>query len=250
VQESSSDNSQLSSWKSIADFDEVTLVATRRNLPVRLDRFTAAHILRAAFLLSMSTSSTSTSLGSRTWITGLAAGRPGRVREAESGSETVMHWMPAAMMIGPMAATLGVSFAFILPPAKWRRGSGWSTARRRSQSHKKPTPVMGGVAFVLAIVLVFALSVIFQADWLADESVRHLAMSLGASALCFCFLGACDDRWPLTPRVKLIGQILSSLPFVSLNGSVETIGFLGWELPLGPVGGPITVLWLSAAPMW
>lgn len=158
-----------------------------------------------------------------------------------------MAWMPAATIIGPMAATIGLSYllnqaAQVVAP---KIGLVDSPDGGR-KSHKKPTPVMGGVAFVLAMLAVCVAAAAFQAEWLADDAIRQLALSLGASALCFCFLGVCDDRWPLTPRVKLIGQILSSLPFVSLNGAVETIGFLGWELPLGPVGGPVTVLWLVA----
>lgn len=159
----------------------------------------------------------------------------------------VMPWMPAATIIGPMAATIGLSYAFnqaarVLAPmiGLVDKPDGGR------KSHKKPTPVMGGLAFVLAILAVCISSAVFQAEWLANDAVRQLALSLGVSAVCFCFLGVCDDRWPLTPRVKLIGQILSSLPFISLNGAVETIGFLGWELPLGPGGGPITILWLVA----
>ena len=112
------------------------------------------------------------------------------------------------------------------------------------KTHKKATPVMGGVAFITAILCMFTLSGVTNAAWLADAGTRRLAFSLGASTLCFCCLGLVDDRWPLTPRVKLLGQILASLPFVFLNGSVELVGILGWEIPLGPLGGPLTILWL------
>lgn len=114
------------------------------------------------------------------------------------------------------------------------------------KTHKQATPVMGGVAFVTAIVAVVGLSAALHADWLGNPSTLRLAMSLGASAVCFCLLGVCDDRWPLTPRVKLLGQIFASLPFVSLDGAVESISLLSWEIPLGPLGGPITILWLVA----
>src|SRR3990172_7549388 len=96
---------------------------------------------------------------------------------------TVMHWMPAATLIGPMAATIALSFALnhaarLLAPhvGLVDRPDGGR------KSHKKPTPVMGGVAFVLAIVLVTLVSAAAGAEWLASASVRQLAFSLGASA--------------------------------------------------------------------
>lgn len=158
-----------------------------------------------------------------------------------------MQWLPAATLLGPMGATLCVSYVFNQAARRIAPAIGWvDKPDGGRKTHQKPTPVMGGVAFVSAILAVVAVSAWFRADWLMTQAVRHLALSLGASAVCFCVLGVIDDRWPLTPRVKLLGQILSSLPFVHLNGSVQQFGFLGWVLPLGPLGGLITVLWLVA----
>jgi UDP-GlcNAc:undecaprenyl-phosphate GlcNAc-1-phosphate transferase len=158
-----------------------------------------------------------------------------------------MPWMPAATYFGPMAAAVGLSYVLTQGAREIAPKLGLvdrpDGGRKR---HHKPTPVMGGVAFVTAIFAVVGLAAALGADWLAVEATSRLAVSLGASAACFCLLGVCDDRWPLSPRVKLLGQIFSSLPFVSLNGAVATIGLLGWEIPLGPLGGPVSVLWLVA----
>lgn len=158
-----------------------------------------------------------------------------------------MQGLPAALCLAPMVATIGLSYLF-------------NHAARRAapfvglidkpdggrKTHHRATPVMGGVAFMAAVAAVVCLSFGLAAPWFAAESARQLAVSLGTSAIGFCLLGVIDDRWALTPRVKLVGQILASLPFVALNGAVETVGFLGWEIPLGPVGGAFTVLWLVA----
>lgn len=156
-----------------------------------------------------------------------------------------MEWIPTATFFGPMALTIAISYAFNLLARRVAPYVGLiDHPDGGRKTHRQATPVMGGVAFTLAILAVFVASHFLHAPWLADDSVRRLVMSLAASTFCYCLLGVCDDRWPLSPRIKLAGQILASLPFVFLNGSVQSVGILGWELSLGSVGGPITVLWL------
>ena len=148
-----------------------------------------------------------------------------------------MEWMPAATFFGPMALTVGLSYALNQAARQVAPLLGLiDTPDGGRKAHQTATPVMGGVAFITAMLLVVSFAAVLHAEWLADDAVRRLALSLGASTICFCLLGVCDDRWPLTPRVKLLGQILASLPFVALNGSVETVGFLGWEICCSPVG--------------
>lgn len=158
-----------------------------------------------------------------------------------------MQGLQAALCLMPMAAAVGLSYLFNHAACKVAPRIGLvDKPDGGRKAHQRVTPVMGGVAFMAAIAVIVCLSFALAAPWFAAESVRHLAVSLGISAVAFCCLGVIDDRWPLSPRVKLLGQILASLPFVALNGTVNQVGFLGWMIPLGPLGGAFTVLWLVA----
>jgi UDP-GlcNAc:undecaprenyl-phosphate GlcNAc-1-phosphate transferase len=158
-----------------------------------------------------------------------------------------MEWSPAATMLAPLGAAIGLSYFFNLAARHIAPQLGLvDQPDGGRKTHRQPTPVLGGVAFLAAILVVTAASFWLDAAWLKTDSVRRLAVSLSASAFGFGLLGVYDDRWPLSPRVKLIGQILASLPFVAMTRSLERIDVLDWEIPLGPLGAPVAVLWLVA----
>lgn len=158
-----------------------------------------------------------------------------------------MQGLQAALCLTPMAAAIALSYLFNHAARNVAPRLGLvDKPDGGRKTHHRATPVMGGVAFMTAVVTVVCLSFGLAAPWFAGESVQHLALSLGISAIAFCGLGVIDDRWPLSPRVKLLGQIIASLPFVALSGAIERVGFLGWTIPLGPLGGAFTVLWLVA----
>lgn len=158
-----------------------------------------------------------------------------------------MEWSPAAMMLAPLGAAIGLSYLCNLAARHLAPRIGLvDKPDGGRKTHRQPTPVMGGVAFLAAILTVVAVSFWLDAAWLKTDSVRRLAVSLAASSIGFGLLGVYDDRWPLSPRIKLIGQILACLPFVAMTRSLERIAVLDWEIPLGPLGAPVAVLWLVA----
>ncbi len=158
-----------------------------------------------------------------------------------------MQWTQAATFFGPMVFTIGLSFALTAMACRIAPFFGlMDRPDGGRKKHSRATPVMGGVAFVTAILVGLAYTSIVTQPGNAGAFDSRLVLSLCASLICFCLLGLCDDRWPLSPRVKLLGQILASLPFVCLHATVDVIGFMGWEVPLGWLGGPITILWLVA----
>jgi UDP-GlcNAc:undecaprenyl-phosphate GlcNAc-1-phosphate transferase len=112
--------------------------------------------------------------------------------------------------------------------------------------HRQPTPVMGGVAFFVAMLLVIVGSVALGQRWIREPSTARLVLSAFSSATLFCALGVIDDRFALRARTKLLGQIVASLPYAILTIPAESVRFLGWEFDLGPLAVPFTVFWLVA----
>ncbi len=113
------------------------------------------------------------------------------------------------------------------------------------KNHQRAMPVLGGVAFVSSMLLVLGLSLLLPQSWLASPDCRQMVISLLTSGVCFCTLGAWDDRWPLRPRTKLLGQAICCLPFALLGRSIPSLSFLGVGIELGWFSIPFTVLWLT-----
>ena len=94
-------------------------------------------------------------------------------------------------------------------------------------SHKEKTPTMGGVAF-------FA-SLLSSLYFLQAYDSQKLGLSLVIGLLILFYVGVKDDLVGVTPKTKIIGQILAFVFVMDSNElSIDTFnGFLGiYELPL------------------
>ncbi len=111
--------------------------------------------------------------------------------------------------------------------------------------HERPTPLLGGAAVFVALCLVVGVGYKFDflTSWDHIDSPHFKSMFLVSGGL-FCVLGLIDDRWPLKPRQKFLGQILASLPFAIWAVSIKSILIMGIHLPLGVFGLLFTVLWI------
>ncbi len=105
------------------------------------------------------------------------------------------------------------------------------------KQHARPTPLAGGLT--LAAVLLVGM-----------VANRQMAAALWqvwpALGVIFCF-ALWDDRWRLSPRVKLIGQLGAAVLLLALGLSVRVIkpGFLGMDAVLALwLNRAITLLWL------
>jgi UDP-GlcNAc:undecaprenyl-phosphate GlcNAc-1-phosphate transferase len=115
------------------------------------------------------------------------------------------------------------------------------------KSHTKPMPMMGGVALYLAFALTVAVARWAKFSWLNwDEEAGRLVTMLFVSAGLFCLIGLYDDRKSIRPRVKLLLQILATLPFIVWGRSVDSIHLLGMNVHLGIFGTAFTIFWLVA----
>lgn len=106
--------------------------------------------------------------------------------------------------------------------------------------HTKPIPYLGGVAIYLA----FVLSVLFSFDYL-PRPIMGLIIGGGFVVL----LGVLDDRFTLSPKAKLIGQIIAAVIIILFDVRIR---FLTNPLSGGMIvirgfeGIPLTVFWIVA----
>lgn len=105
--------------------------------------------------------------------------------------------------------------------------------------HKKPTPLLGG----LAIYGSFVLTLIFKSGTL---SKAELGIIFGATIIVIG--GILDDRYDIKPRYKLIFQILATgvliLFGVKITFITNPLFTSNQYLDIGLISIPITILWV------
>jgi len=111
--------------------------------------------------------------------------------------------------------------------------------------HAKPTPLMGGLAVYMAVIVVVGVGWLFGAESI-DRSQQSAStwLALLASAGLTCLVGLWDDKFSMQARQKSCWQILACIPFVVWGPAVESVSFASMELQLGAGGAVFTVLWL------
>ena len=158
----------------------------------------------------------------------------------------------------PFLAVFAASFLVTLattPLARriaWRlRAVDYPAARR---VNKRPVPRMGGIAIVCGLVageLVQALGVAFL-GWprvfvpVARQTVNYWLLFL--SFLVIFLTGLVDDKFTLTPRQKLLGQVVASVVAVASGLVIDEIvnPLQNSVIHLGLAAMPITVVFLIA----
>jgi UDP-GlcNAc:undecaprenyl-phosphate GlcNAc-1-phosphate transferase len=133
-----------------------------------------------------------------------------------------------------------------------RRAGAMSHPSKRGLA-KVSMPLWGGLAILVGVLVTAAI-------WMPNEirlapSPHALPGSAGtvytwwvlAGAVIITLVGAIDDRFPMKPIVKLIGQIVAAVVAVEAGAVINdlTIPFVG-ALQFVHASGPITVLWLVA----
>jgi len=107
--------------------------------------------------------------------------------------------------------------------------------------HVKPMPRMGGLAIYLAFCLTYGLAVIFT-----DVVATNVGYTMIFGGGVIVLTGMLDDRFELSARNKLIGQIIAACIAMYLGLRVEfvTIPFTDHMINIGYWGIPITLLWI------
>jgi UDP-GlcNAc:undecaprenyl-phosphate GlcNAc-1-phosphate transferase len=142
---------------------------------------------------------------------------------------------PELKAVAALAVTAVAAAAFTPLAARLARRIGMVDEPRERGLSTRSTPLLGGLAILLAVVAGCALFL----DW-----DRQLTGILGGAALA-TLVGALDDRREMSAGVKMLGLVAAATIPVAMGVSVEnvTLPFIG-PLDLGATGGPLTVLGL------
>ena len=153
--------------------------------------------------------------------------------------------MPISIeLIGQVAGALGVAFliAFMLTPVVKNlavKMGAVDVPKDNRRMHKRPMPLMGG----LAIFLGFLLSTLI----FVPLNEQYRGMLLGAVVILV--LGVFDDIYALGAKFKLVVQIIAALIAVMTDNVIEALSnpnifssdpywILGW------LSVPVTVVWI------
>ena len=102
--------------------------------------------------------------------------------------------------------------------------------------HTKPIPHMGGVAIYLGFTVGLLATV-------REVSPETLGLLVGGALTVL--LGVSDDFFVLSPKAKLIGQIITSLVLVASGVRIEFLSNpYGGMILLGRFAVPLTVFWI------
>ncbi|WP_205699198.1 glycosyltransferase family 4 protein [Conexibacter sp. SYSU D00693] len=149
--------------------------------------------------------------------------------------------------MGELDAFWGFLAAFavaaVLTPvtARFARSVGAVDQPRARGLAEAPTPLLGGLAILAAVVVATLLTL----DPTPRVEDRVTGILLGA--VLIAVVGALDDRFELHPGVKLAGQVVAAAIPVNAGVEVEniTLPFIGAQ-DFGSLGGPLTVIGIVA----
>lgn len=143
-----------------------------------------------------------------------------------------MSEAPAGLIIAPLAFASSICLTPIF--IRLARATGYLDHPDPRKAHPEPTPLMGGVAVALAIILAPVLArAIFHA------SIPPLPPGVWIGAALSLGLGLLDDRRPMPPLGKLVGQLAAALCLVLWGPNVP------W-LRASPVSLGIAILGVTA----
>ncbi|GBD45757.1 putative undecaprenyl-phosphate N-acetylglucosaminyl 1-phosphate transferase [bacterium HR41] len=139
--------------------------------------------------------------------------------------------------IGAFAVATVVSWLATPVSALLARRVGVIHVPRERDLHERPTPGLGGLAILAAVLVAAAVFLPLRGEYLG----------ILAGAVAITLLGAVDDRVDLHPAAKLAGQTAAATLPVAAGVYVDhvTLPFLG-AFDLGPAGPPLTVIGVVA----
>jgi Fuc2NAc and GlcNAc transferase len=143
-----------------------------------------------------------------------------------------------------MWAALAVAFGaalFSTPLVRTlARRTGLVDRPNERSSHRALTPRGGGLAVVIGMA---AALLAWPSDWSATPAVAALV----AGAAVVALIGLADDRFGLKPSPRFVGQLAAAVVLVAATGGLERLPLPPpLDVPLGPVSGPLAVLWVLA----
>ncbi len=139
-----------------------------------------------------------------------------------------------------------IALALTLAVERWCNAHGWLDHPNGRKNHRRPVPMLGGVAvfgaMVLGIALIAPFSGPMRAGLFGDGSL--LALGLGVAAVLA--LGMYDDRKDLRASLKLAAQVVIAAGtwFLGFRCGAVELPF-GWMISAGAVPSfLVTVAWI------
>lgn len=145
------------------------------------------------------------------------------------GLNTVIY-----VLIAAICAAL-VSFS-CTPPVRalaFRIGA-IDVPRDKRRMHKKPTPLIGGLAIYFGFTLASAI--------FCEYGSTLTSIWIGGTLLVI--VGILDDRFSLSAMLKLVIQIIAALVAVACGVTISHITLFGKIIIMGVWEIPVTVLWI------
>lgn len=107
--------------------------------------------------------------------------------------------------------------------------------------HTKLMPRLGGLAIYLAFIL--GLFVVYPAINGIDSK---LIWGIAIGGTLVVLVGALDDRFDLSPKLKLLGQVAAALVVMSFGLDIEIVHlpFVDSAVELGWLSYPLTLFWI------
>jgi UDP-GlcNAc:undecaprenyl-phosphate GlcNAc-1-phosphate transferase len=104
----------------------------------------------------------------------------------------------SSLLFVPLVRWMGVRYGLVVQP-------------RQERWHRKPTPILGGVAILAAFLVGLIASLAVEGVW------GKMSWGLLAGSVLMFGLGIYDDIRPISPTAKLVGQILAATLAISLG---------------------------------
>jgi len=102
--------------------------------------------------------------------------------------------------------------------------------------HTKPMPLLGGLAIFLAFICAYF--IVMPGIQYTDKD--NVAIGLILGGIVIALTGALDDRFNLSPKLKLLGQLIAAVIAVSFGLEIDVI-----NIPFGMNSYPIIEQWIS-----
>lgn len=162
--------------------------------------------------------------------------------------ETNLGDIPVALLMGA-AGVLALLVAALATPLAGRiaRRVGAVDQPDARRVHREPTPSLGGLAILLALLVVAAVAWLAAPALFAGTPRQFLVILLGAVAIAA--VGFVDDTRGMRPSAKLAAQAAIGLLVFFGGLRMEVVSWPFAEegrLELGLWGAPITVFWFVA----
>ena len=141
-----------------------------------------------------------------------------------------------------LAAAVAFVVTLLLTPLVRLGARRWGFLDRPNErsSHSRVVPRGGGVAILGGVGLSLAVA---RGSW----SLAPAAAALLTGMLVLAVVGLWDDRFGLSPAVRLAVHLAVAAGFVSVAGAVERLPLPApLDVALGPAGPAVSVLWIVA----